>query len=109
MLNENFNVGFEIGYRYTFSDYLDDVGGNYAITDALQGVATVVADRRFERDAARVNTDRYAIAQQLFNENSGPFQTPVRGVAGLLQDGYLLTNVSIQYIIPGKIKCPPVK
>ena len=29
-LNDAINIGFEVGARMTFSDYLDDVGGNYA-------------------------------------------------------------------------------
>ncbi|MCU0437038.1 MAG: porin family protein [Raineya sp.] len=29
-LTDNLDIAFEIGYRFTFTDYLDDVSGNYA-------------------------------------------------------------------------------
>ncbi|WP_157579204.1 DUF6089 family protein [Spirosoma montaniterrae] len=111
-INDDFNVGFEIGYRYSFSDYLDDVGGSpYPDPATLQGVGVLMSDRRFERNAARYKnaTDRYTVAQELFTADPTPFQTTVRGADGILRDGYILTNISIQYVIPGKIKCPPIR
>lgn len=108
-LNQNFNIGAEIGFRFAFTDYLDDVGGNYANPDAVQGLGALMADRRFERDAARENVDRYTVAQQLFAADPSVFQTPVRGADTVLNDGYLLTHFTIQYIIPAKIKCPPIR
>ena len=107
-INEMFNVGVEIGFRYTFTDYLDDAGSNYANPDALQGLAKTLGDRRLEVDAARVNKPRSEL--QGFQQSSPElFTTTIRGANGLFNDGYLLTNFSIQYIIPGKIKCPPLK
>lgn len=110
-LNENFNIGAEVGYRMTFTDYLDDVSGTYASPDALQGLASVMADRRNEPDAARVNMARDVKLQELKQTNPELFTTPARGGGPnkFPKDGYLLTNFSIQYIIPGKIKCPPIK
>ncbi|WP_456300531.1 DUF6089 family protein [Spirosoma telluris] len=109
-LNENFNLGVEIGYRYTFTDYLDDVGGTYAAPDALQGLAKTMADRRLEPDAARVNVTRNPSVQDFRQTNPDQFSTnAVRGADGIFNDGYLLTTFSIQYIIPVKIKCPPIK
>jgi len=35
-VHSNFNIGFEIGFRKTFTDYLDDVGFSYAL-DAISG------------------------------------------------------------------------
>jgi hypothetical protein len=117
-LNQNFNLGFEIGYRYTFTDYLDDVGGNYPDPATLSGVATLMSNRRFEEVAARKNdAGRYQKLRDLFTSGTPEQQaaigealnTPVRGGDNILPDGYLLTNFSIQYIIPGRIKCPPIK
>jgi len=119
-LNESFNIGAEIGFRYTFTDYLDDVGsGPYANPATQQGVATVMSNRRFEEFAARYKNppERYAPLTNLFNNSSPEVQaaitealtTPVRSTDGKLNDGYLLTNFSIHYIIPSKIKCPPIK
>ena len=108
-LNEQFNIGFEVGFRYTFSDYLDDVAGSYAQVDALQGLPRLLADRRFEYDAARVNTNRYTVAQQLLQTDIAQFTTDVRGSSKSLNDSYLLTSLSIQYIFPVSIKCPPMR
>ncbi|GAB3885430.1 DUF6089 family protein [Spirosoma agri] len=117
-LNENFNLGFEIGYRYTFTDYLDDVGGPYADPSVLQGLATKMGDRRQQQFAARYKNapDRYTILTEMYNAGGqsqadvlNALQTPERGANGLLRDGYILTSFQIHYIIPGKIKCPPIK
>lgn len=115
-LNENFNLGVEIGYRYAFSDYLDDVGpGVDAPRDTQQGVAASITNRRNEKTAARPGNhpDRYTAIQNLINSGNIEVQAELnsnqRGAKGILSDGYLLTNFSIQYIIPTKIKCPPIK
>ncbi len=106
MLNENFNVGFEVGYRYTFTDYLDDTGGPYANPANLQGLAALMADRRTELKDARTNADRNL---STIAPTSDAFTTTSRGEKGILTDGYILTSFQIHYIIPGKIKCPPLK
>lgn len=110
-LNESFNIGAEISYRMTFSNYLDDVGDSYANPDALQGLASIMADRRNEPDAARVNQARDPALQQLLLTKPEFFSTSARGGGAdkIPRDGYVLTHFSIQYVIPGKIKCPPVK
>ncbi len=110
-LNESFNLAAEIGYRYTFSDYLDDVGGPYANPNDLQGLAKIFGNRTGETIAARANVDRTAGIQQAQAAGIDPAQTG-RGGASVklpLKDSYLLTSFQIHYIIPGKIRCPPVR
>jgi hypothetical protein len=108
-INQNFSVAGEIGFRYTFTDYLDDAGGNYADPNLLQGLSKVMADRRNEATAARKNDDRSAALAQVSSSNPEAFTGSVRGAKGVLTDGYLLTNFHVIYIIPGKIKCPVIK
>jgi hypothetical protein len=121
-LNDNFNLGFEVGYRYTFTDYLDDVGGPYADPSVLQGLALKMADRRQQQFAARYNNppDRYQILREMYNAGGdsqaavlNALQTTARGsssnILGFLKDGYVLTSFQIHYIIPTKIKCPPIR
>ena len=119
-LNDNFTIGAELGLRITFTDYLDDVGtGNYADKATQQGVATVMTDRRLEEFAARTKSapERYAVLKSLYDNGTADekaaivdaLNSPVRSAKGLLPDGYLLTQFSIQYVIPYKIKCPPIK
>lgn len=106
-LNQKIDIGFEVGFRFTFTNYLDDVGGTYPEQDVLTGLSLLMSDRRFEYDAARVNTNRYTVAQQILQKNPAQFTTENRGSNGLQKDSYLLTNLSIHYIIPPQIKCPP--
>ncbi|GAA4457850.1 hypothetical protein GCM10023189_29200 [Nibrella saemangeumensis] len=107
--NDNFDIAAEIGYRYTPTDYLDDVGGPYPDPSILQNqVARDMSDRRLEPIAARKNRDRSAELAQALAAGGNPPDVP-RGVKGMLQDSYLLTSIQIHYIIPGRIKCPPVK
>ncbi len=53
VLNQNFNLAFEVGYRYTFTDYLDDVSSTYVSNDVLvanKPLGAALADRRRERN-----------------------------------------------------------
>ncbi|MBL7815832.1 MAG: hypothetical protein JNL70_12530 [Saprospiraceae bacterium] len=42
-INRRVNVGFEFGFRYAFTDYLDDVSGNYPNIEELAKQSTVAA------------------------------------------------------------------
>lgn len=120
-LNESFNLAFEVGYRYTFTDYLDDAGGNYPADGVLTGLAAQMSDRRQEKYAARYLKplkDRYQTLIDMYNSGSDEDrraigfaleENPVRGGKGLLRDGYITTSFQIQYVIPSRIKCPPIK
>ncbi|HRI22167.1 MAG TPA: DUF6089 family protein [Panacibacter sp.] len=68
-INENFNVFAELGYRFTNTDYLDDVSTTYAGTDAfpaipqpdgsyLPSVAYFLQDRSYETGASIGTKDR---------------------------------------------------
>ncbi len=51
-LSEFLTLGFEVGYRHTFTDYLDDVSGDYAprslMLEERGEVAAALSDRRWE-------------------------------------------------------------
>lgn len=51
-LSEMLTIGFEVGYRYTFTDYLDDVSGNYfpysMLLEERGQTAAALSDRRWE-------------------------------------------------------------
>ncbi len=52
-----FNVGADIGYRYTFTDYLDDVSGNYADKNKLaSSYAKALSDRSGEKTGVYIGT-----------------------------------------------------
>lgn len=42
-LNKRVNLGFEFGFRYAFTDYLDDVSGNYPNLEELAKQSTLAA------------------------------------------------------------------
>lgn len=108
--SDDFTIAAEVGYRYAFSDYLDDAGGPYAAPGTLTGLSAVMADRRLEPIAARKNKDREPKFSQYQTSNPTAFDaTTARGAKGMLSDGYLLTQVQLIYTIPGKIKCPPIR
>ncbi|MDN3581318.1 DUF6089 family protein [Mucilaginibacter flavus] len=52
-----FNVGADIGYRYTFTDYLDDVSGSYADKNKLtSSYAKALSDRSGEKTGIYIGT-----------------------------------------------------
>jgi len=126
-LNSDWDLGFEMGFRYTLTDYLDDVSGNYADPNDLAGLSRLSAslgNRTLERVAANRGIDRrqgvanYLTSQGLYNPASGsdPF-TAVGSVPGFsdrtdqrgnpkFNDSYMLTTFKLIYHIPVKIRCP---
>jgi hypothetical protein len=107
--SDDFTIAAEVGYRYTFTDYLDDAGGPYAAPGTLTGLAATMADRRTEQFTARKNKDRDPQLTNYVNSDPNSISTAARGANGLLSDGYLLTQIQLIYTIPGKIKCPPIR
>ena len=107
--NDDWTLAAEVGYRYTFSDYLDDAGGPYAAAGVLSGLSATMADRRLEQFAARKNKDRNPQFTDYTTSDANALTTPARGAKGILSDGYMLTQVQLIYTIPGKIKCPPIR
>ncbi len=62
LFNERYRVGLEIGWRKTFTDYLDDVSGDYADVDLIRAaygdVAAALSNRKAEytNDRRELNT-----------------------------------------------------
>lgn len=121
-LNEFFNISAEIRISPTFSDYLDDVGGPYPNpADLTTPLAQEFSNRSFatgasgtaikERFAARTGDDRLGGINQITGAGINVASLTERGSDGRLplRDSYLLTSFQIQYIIPTKIKCPPIR
>ena len=117
-INAKFDISAELGFRYTFSDYLDDVGGNNADPAVFQDpTALSLAYRYGEPTTARKGHDRTPGLQKFFNAPDAaslsaalatvnPFSMP-RGNS--YKDTYMTGMIHIHYILPAKIKCPPLK
>jgi hypothetical protein len=91
-INRNFDASLEIGWRKTFTDYLDDVSGQYAPAGAL------VTDQQvyFGRGITRSHDGDFA-----------NFDSPgaKRGTTDKT-DWYIVTGVSLNYILTPRIKNP---
>ncbi|GAB3906517.1 hypothetical protein GCM10028803_38970 [Larkinella knui] len=115
-LNDRFGLSGEINYRFTSTDYLDDVGGAYPDPTILKDdLARVMADRRLEPTAARKGGDRVAELQKYLN-TSDPLSVlasdpnyGTRGANGVFNDGYMTISFQVHYVLTPRIKCPPIK
>ncbi|GAA3947360.1 DUF6089 family protein [Hymenobacter algoricola] len=92
-LNKSFDIGLEIGWRKTFTDYLDDVSGVY-LSDAQLGTSGPKAF--FGKGITRNDDGTYV------NFNSAG---EMRG-KGNEDDWYIVTGLHLNYILAPRIKSP---
>ena len=100
-INRNFDASLEIGWRKTFTDYLDDVGGKYAASSSL----VTPAQKYFGHDITR------SVSNPDANFNDGKFPnftdpSSQRGDSGNRKDWYIVTGVTLNYILTPRIKNP---
>ncbi len=84
------NLGFEFGFRYAFTDYLDDVSGNYPDLTALAQQNQVAADYSYRMPAY--------FGQKLENPQGQPRGNTVK------HDFYYYGGVTISYNLGSKEK-----
>lgn len=125
-INSRLDIGAELGFRITFTDYLDDVSKNYANPSVFTDnpVALAMSNRAAEHYSSRKNHDRTEglkqYIQALYAVNTeNPFswirtsnygaEGSERGANPKLNDNYLLGTIHLTYILPSQIKCPPLK
>jgi len=112
------DLELEVTYRYTTTDYLDDVSGNYSNPDQLgSDLARQMSNRSasltgsFNRGGRDLNFIRNTLEEQFVDLGSGySYSTShapgnKRGSA-IGPDSYFLISLRVIYIIPGKIYCP---
>jgi hypothetical protein len=94
-LTDKIDLNVEMGLRKTFTDYLDDVSGNYPNMEAL----------RAWNPTSYLLSDR--IDRVLYPQGAGPSPVGVNGIRGdnTQDDWYVLTMVSATYILDW-VKCP---
>lgn len=81
-----FNILIEAGYRFTFTDYLDDASSTRYVDVAVfdgNDIAKALSDRRVEIDT----------------QPSRPTEVGKRGNPAE-NDGYFITNITLQYYLP---------
>ncbi|MCE6988847.1 DUF6089 family protein [Dyadobacter sp. CY323] len=125
-INSKFDISAELGYRKTFTDYLDDAHGNYAdpALFADNPLAMTLSNRTTEQFAARKGADRTESLRKFLQVNYtldtndplaalpttgfGAPGTP-RGNSPTYTDNYLFGMIHIHYMLPSQIKCPPLR
>ncbi len=120
-LNEVLDLSIETGMRYTFTDYLDDVSGNYVDDWVLTSdLARELADRSMElvssdgaeRDFETIDTftGRQMVENPFTMETTekirGYGSTGLDNIRGNSQDFdvYLVTTIKVSYILGGSIR-----
>lgn len=111
-INNHIDIEFELGYRFTFTDYLDDAKGTYADPSNLKS-----ADAKYFSNRSAEATDSYTGNNRdldyIQNDLGYPILTTPEGYSyvsstspGQLRgtrfglDGYFVGMVRIVYIIP---------
>ncbi len=113
-LNEVLDLSAEIGFRYTFTDYLDDVSKNYVDLNSIQAkdpamtqLAQAMSYRSNELKTAEVpngtttynlNTPNGVVPIQLVNGYGSEYKTNNRGNSRN-KDIYMVTSIKITYIL----------
>lgn len=129
-LTNNLDLGFELSYRHTFTDYLDDVSGNYVDLgsfllsgggqDALLAMAMSDKSNQFSQEESlsiREFTYTNRINSYMSNEEEilFPYSRAAgygwpggtgearnkRGDGGKENDIYIVTNITLTYILGG--------
>ena len=125
-INEHFDVSAELGFRFTTSDYLDDVSGNYPDPNVLKDdLARAMSNRSAEPTAARKGGDRTAGLKKFLAEQYGITDAGIDPFVAIGQteyaapgtprgnparkDTYMTGSIHLIYILGSPIKCPPLK
>lgn len=107
-----FDVGLEIGYRFLFTDYIDDVSGTYvALDEFTDPLARILSDRSAERVDVGSKVQRENVRPVL--GSSGYYVDSFHGggdetgsIRGNPKDNdiYIVTTLKFTYIVGSRIK-----
>lgn len=86
-MNEFMNLNFDFGYRFTFTDYLDDVSGVYGGPYADGSIEAKLSNRKDE--IGQINSSAYEYLQ------SGVLRGDPNN-----NDGYFFLNFSVEVYLP---------
>ena len=102
------DFGFEICWRKTFTDYIDDVSSNYADKGDLEAAKGRTAALLSDRSALSGFTPVLTDANGYKHLNGFGTKGDQRGDV-TDKDWYITTGVALYYILPQQIKCPKFK
>ncbi len=97
-------IGWEIGYRTTFTDYIDDVSTNYARDNQLAQGNLELARAMSNRTTPESLADAAAYAEKygLDVPNAGSFAPGEKRGDVTNNDGYLFTQFTYSYVLKGR-------
>tara|TARA_B100001109_G_C18863825_1_gene475636 strand:+ start:1933 stop:2856 length:924 start_codon:yes stop_codon:yes gene_type:complete len=96
-LNKKFRIGFEAGYRFSFTDYLDDVSTDYAADTELPYLESFLFADRSGEVYAKGNTEGLP-DPNYYGYNEKNQKGAIRGNPDT-NDGYLLFQFNFSYVI----------
>ncbi len=123
-LSPQLDLAFEMGWRFTTTDYLDDAGGKYvdqqALYNATGSLTSAMLSNRSSELAGDGNFTSAAIITQtpvviteadgtvhnLMNLGDSQPGSTTRGDSKGRRDAYIITGFHLTYIIPTKVICP---
>ncbi|ODS81753.1 MAG: hypothetical protein ABS46_10685 [Cytophagaceae bacterium SCN 52-12] len=123
-INPKFDIGAELGFRFTTTDYLDDISKAYpdpavwaSGADPVQ--AQQMSFRSFEAQPARFpKKERTEIlrkylglteAEDPYGYLAGNPQLLTRGNNARQMDTYMTGTIKLVYVLGPSVKCPPLK
>lgn len=117
-VNSNFSINLEVCYRFTFTDYLDDVSGNYVDLGAFDSeLAKIFSDRSREINSSNERNPRnFAQISQFTTEKTyrsdydgriyqvwdGFGEADRKRGDGSIFDNYMTTGIKVSYVLSGK-------
>jgi hypothetical protein len=109
-LTDRFDFAFEVGFRYSFTDYLDDVSGDFPDPSSLQSdLARAMSNRTGEDAAARNLGGVLSPLGYDIDPATGNVRQYVKGEKRGNdgdRDWYVVTGFHLYYILGGGVKCP---
>lgn len=99
-VSRSFVVGVEAGFRFTFTNYIDDVGGKYANVNVVERAYGPVAGRLANRSGEVISD---------YPGQAAPREGELRTTRSFLfgSDMYFLAGISVSYVFQnGGLICP---
>ena len=106
--NNQWRFGWEIAYRYTFTDYLDDIHDTYADPATLDPQAAEFASQSYQElidqiNAEYVENENYDNAGSLYDHQYVEGQETKRGDP-THNDSYITSSITVGYVFKGRSK-----
>ena len=91
-VNKRYRIGWDLTWRTTFTDYLDDVSGRYANPAVIGPAAAALADRTNSLNISQAEKNNYGWFEGKGNKRGDPTHN----------DSYIFSTINVSYAIRGK-------